>query len=206
MNIDIQDIIAEIQILIRERDTFLEKVPFIVAVDGKSGGGKTTLASVLFKNFGGIVLHMDDFFLRAEQRTVERLAETGGNVDYERFLSVLEQVQKNEPAFYQPYDCKSGSMKPASIIQPCEFVIVEGSYSLHPYFGDYARYKIGMDIEKEEQERRILERNGPQMLQRFLDEWIPKENKYLEEFRIYEKCDLVIKNNHFILNSVLGTD
>lgn len=32
---------------------------------------------------------MDDFFLRIEQRTPERMTEVGGNVDYERFLETV---------------------------------------------------------------------------------------------------------------------
>lgn len=32
-----------------------------------------------------ICFGLDDFFLRMEQRTPERLREVGGNVDYERF-------------------------------------------------------------------------------------------------------------------------
>ena len=168
---------------------------FLIAIDGKSGSGKTTLAADLSKKYGGAVLHMDDFFLRPEQRIKERMEEIGGNVDYERFFEVLEQAKNGEVIRYQPYDCKTGKLKEVQWIEPGEMIIVEGSYSLHPYFGDYAQFKIGLDIEKEEQERRILKRNGPQMLPRFLKEWIPKENQYLDEFQIYKKFDLVIKKN-----------
>lgn len=193
MNIDLKDIIEEIGILIHERDVSGEKTPFIIAVDGKSGGGKTTLASALFKKFGGVILHMDDFFLRPEQRTSERLAEIGGNVDYERFLAVLEQAKSGEVIRYQPYDCKIRKLKEMQLILPEKLIIVEGSYSLHPYFGQYAGYKIGIDIGEEEQKKRILERNGSEMLPNFVNEWIPKENQYLKEFKIFEQCNVVIK-------------
>ena len=57
----------------------------MVAIDGKCTSGKTTLASKLAEIYDCNVFHMDDFFLRPEQRTSERFAEIGGNVDYERF-------------------------------------------------------------------------------------------------------------------------
>ena len=57
----------------------------VIAVDGNCTAGKTTLAECLAKEYDCNVIHMDDFFLRPEQRTAQRLAEPGGNVDYERF-------------------------------------------------------------------------------------------------------------------------
>ena len=73
---------------VRERIRTLlagEKPRIIAAIDGRCGSGKTTLAAWLMEQFDGNLFHMDDFYLRSEQRTPERLAETGGNVDYERF-------------------------------------------------------------------------------------------------------------------------
>lgn len=47
---------------------------------------------------------MDDFFLRIEQRTPERMTEVGGNVDYERFLeTVLFPVSAKKSVIYQPF-------------------------------------------------------------------------------------------------------
>ena len=41
----------------------------IIAIDGNCTAGKTTLAAVLEKEYDCNVFHMDDFFLRPEQRT-----------------------------------------------------------------------------------------------------------------------------------------
>ena len=57
----------------------------LVAIDGRCAAGKTTLAASLQAQLECNVFHMDDFFLRPEQRTSERLHQPGGNVDYERF-------------------------------------------------------------------------------------------------------------------------
>lgn len=57
----------------------------LIAIDGMSASGKTTLGYYLQELFSGNLFHMDDFFLRENQRTPERLAEVGGNIDYERF-------------------------------------------------------------------------------------------------------------------------
>lgn len=85
-------VIAHIEALLAERDHVL------VAIDGPCASGKTMLAATVNKRFGGNVLHMDDFFLRPEQRTPERFAQPGGNVDRERFeTEVLTPLLAGKP-------------------------------------------------------------------------------------------------------------
>ena len=76
-----------------------EKNFVIVAIDGKCTSGKTTLASKLAELYDCNVFHMDDFFLRPEQRTPERFAEVGGNVDYELFLEEVRLPLKSSKTF-----------------------------------------------------------------------------------------------------------
>ena len=80
----------------------------IVAIDGSCTSGKTTLATRLAEIYDCNVFHMDDFFLRPEQRTQERYAEVGGNVDYERFREeVLLPLKKGRAFAYRPFSCKT---------------------------------------------------------------------------------------------------
>ena len=82
--------------------------PIVVAIDGNCTAGKTTLASILEKEYDCNVFHMDDFFLRPEQRTAERYAQPGGNVDYERFQEEVLSPLKQGVAFsYRPFSCKT---------------------------------------------------------------------------------------------------
>ena len=68
-------------------EKLMQKKSFVsIAIDGGAASGKTTLAKVLSEKYHAPVIHMDDFFLRPEQRTPERFAEPGGNLDRERFL------------------------------------------------------------------------------------------------------------------------
>lgn len=51
-------------------DRLLDTQPrVIIAIDGRCGAGKSTLAARLAELCGGNVFHMDDFFLRPEQRS-----------------------------------------------------------------------------------------------------------------------------------------
>ncbi len=79
-------IINDIERLCERIDGLLQSESMLlVGIDGQCASGKTTLAGELSQRYDCNVFHMDDFFLRPEQRTPERMAQIGGNVDYERF-------------------------------------------------------------------------------------------------------------------------
>ena len=62
-------------------DRLLSQKPrVLVAFDGGSAAGKSTLAEYFRSLYDCNILHMDDFFLRPEQRTPQRFEEIGGNV------------------------------------------------------------------------------------------------------------------------------
>ena len=174
------------------RQLLSEKETIIVAIDGNCTSGKTTLAKQLAANYDCNVFHMDDFFLRPEQRTPERFSETGGNVDYERFWEeVLIPLKSGKPFSYRPFDCGTFQLTDPVSVMPKKLNIIEGTYSLHPYFRDVYDLKIRLTISPELQCQRILER--PEFLhQRFFEEWIPMENRYFEGFAISEKCHIIL--------------
>lgn len=164
----------------------------ILAIDGFCASGKTTLAEQLCRHYDCCVIHMDDFFLRPQQRTPERLAQPGGNVDYERFQEeVLTPLQKGLPFSYRPYDCSSGVLMNTVQVAPSRLTVIEGSYSHHPYFGQVYDMRLFLTVTPDLQRQRILQR--PAFLQqRFFEEWIPMEFQYFSAFSIPEKADMVM--------------
>lgn len=165
------------------------KSVLLIAIDGKCASGKTTLGYYLKSLYDCNLFHMDDFFLQPNQRTEERLQETGGNVDYERFQEeVLKVLLRGEQVRYRPYSCKEQSMQKEISIPGRRLNIIEGSYSLHPYFKDPYDLHIFMDISKEKQIENIRNRNGEKRLIRFIEEWIPKEEAYFTKFAIEKEC------------------
>ena len=160
-------------------DALLSEKPFvIIAIDGSAASGKSTLAEQLVQLYDCNLFHMDDFFLRPEQRTPERFAEVGGNVDYERFQEeVLLPLKSGNSFSYRPFDCSTFTLAAPVTVAPKKLNIIEGTYSHHPYFGNPYDLKILLTVDKETQRQRILER--PAFLhKRFFEEWIPMENRY----------------------------
>ncbi len=179
--------------LFDELDKRLAKGKVIASIEGGSASGKTTLGGLLKEIYGCTVFHMDDFFLRPEQRTPERFAEAGGNVDWERFLSeVLKPLSRGETVRYRRFDCSSMSLAEAERISPEKLVIVEGAYSMHPKLAAYYDFAVFLDITPKLQRERILHRNSAEKAQRFFDEWIPLERVYFEETGARARCDMVV--------------
>lgn len=176
------------QLLTQQENT---KQTLFVGIDGRCGAGKTTLGNYLKKKFDCNLFHMDDFFLQMQQRTPERLAEIGGNADYERFFeSVLKPALLGKEILYEPFSCREGRLLECVTIPYQRLNIIEGSYSLHPYFKNPYHVKIFMDISLKKQMETILLRNGAQQAVVFREKWIPKEEAYFEKFNI--KKDTIV--------------
>ena len=169
-----------------------KKSQVTIAIDGGAASGKTTLAKILSEKYHAPIIHMDDFFLRPEQRTPERFAEAGGNLDRERFSEeVISHIQKQETFSYQIFDCSKMALGAYKEIPCSPLIIIEGSYSHHPAFSSAFDLRVFLSVSEEERRKRILTRNGKKS-EMFFNRWIPLENRYFEAFSIREKADILI--------------
>ena len=165
---------------------------YVVAIDGRCGAGKSTLARRLAQDLGGRVICADDFFLRPEQRTPERLTEPGGNLDRERMKSeVIDQLGAGTLR-YTPFDCGVMDFGAPVELPPSRLTIVEGAYSLHPYFGQYYDLAVFVTADLETRLSRIAARPGHNNVKMFRQRWIPMEEQYLSAFEVEQRSDLII--------------
>ena len=167
----------------------------IVAMDGRCASGKTTVATELARRLDAELIHMDDFFLRPEQRTPERLAAPGGNVNYERFLEeVLEPLRRGESASYRPYSCATQTLGEPVAVDAKSVILVEGSYACHPQLREYYDLRVFLTVDPDEQMRRLYARNGA-YAEVFRERWIPLEEAYFRACRVMECCHAVMKTD-----------
>ena len=182
------------RLLLAIRRQLLRRERVIVAIDGRCGSGKTTLAARLQEQLHCSVFHMDDFFLRPEQRTAERFAAPGENVDHERFLEeVLLPLRSGQPVAYRPFLCAQQQLGELITAEPDRLTIVEGAYACHPALWEYYDLRVFLTVDPETQMQRILRRNGPEKAQQFRDRWIPFEEKYFKAFDVQARCDMCIE-------------
>ncbi len=179
--------------LFAKLDSLLSEGNLRLAIEGGSASGKTTLGSLLEQVYNCTLFHMDDFFLRPGQRTPERLAEPGGNVDRERFLEeVLLPVSQDKTVNYRTFDCHSQKLSLPSPMTPKKLTVTEGAYSMHPELAKFYDFSVFLDIDRPLQRERILKRNSPQAAELFFNKWIPLEQKYFQELNIKQTCSMII--------------
>ncbi len=170
------------------RKLLSEKSRVCVAIDGRCGAGKSTLADRLAVEYSGEVIRMDHFYLPLALRGQERV-----NVHYERFdEEVVTGLKSGIPFSYRVFDCRIMDFGESILIGAAPLIIVEGAYSTLPQWEELYDFKIFADISKEEQKRRIILRNGVEGYQNFENKWIPMEEKYFAEYHTVNRCDCKI--------------
>lgn len=179
--------------ILKRAASLIQKNTIVISIDGRAASGKSTIAEILKEILDAELIHMDDFFLPPAHRTPERFAEPGGNVHYERFYEeVVLPLTQGDSFSYRIFDCSKMDYNGLHEIHQKKWIIIEGSYSCHPHFGDYADLKIFSDVDPKIQMERIKKRNGEFMAKRFQNEWIPMEEVYFNHFQIKKNSDLII--------------
>lgn len=168
-----------------------EKGRVIVAIDGRSASGKTTLAQRLSRHTGANVFHIDDFFLPRDLRG-DDFESNGGNIDKERLASeLIAPLLSGEDFTYRKYSCKEERFTEVPV-KRTDVSIVEGTYSTLPAFGKYYDLSIFIYISEEKQQKRLLAREGEERMNDFNTIWIPREERYFSECNTRENSDMQI--------------
>ena len=170
-----------------------ETKKLVVALDGMSCSGKTTFARELVERFSGSVVHMDDFFLPAYRFTEEMQTLPGGNMDRDRFRSeVLTPLAAGRDFAYAPFSCREQALLPDKAAVSGPLIVVEGAYALLPAGGRYWDLALFLQVSAEEQQGRLLLRNGAKGMVPFLMRWIPREEAYFTACDVRARCDAIV--------------
>lgn len=169
-----------------------QKGRILVAIDGRCGSGKSSLADLIAERFVCRLIHMDDFYLPPERRKRDWSEIPGGNMDLLRLEEeVLVWGKRGEPISYAPYCCREGKMGRVRILPFQNLTVVEGSYSQHPRLAPYYDLKIFLTCSAAEQEKRLRQREG-ERYPLFSERWIPLEERYFLQYKIPQQSDIVL--------------
>ena len=164
------------------------KKNIIIALDGRAAAGKTTLATRLYSEFEASIIHMDHFFLPLDLRGEKRV-----NVHYERFLEeVFPQLKARLSFTYRIFDCSVMDYQGIQEVEMKPLIIIEGAYSLLPFWDGIIDLRIFLDIDPETQKARIINRNGTEGYRAFSEKWIPLEEEYIREYKVIERSEIIM--------------
>lgn len=178
--------------------------PFLVAVDGRCGSGKTGFSGIVEQLIPGgkHVAHMDDFYLPWEKRASNWMEVPAGNMDLARVREeILLPVRNGTPLTYPPF-LPDGPVpddygEPVEIDpDDVELILVEGTYSQHPALRESYDLKLFLTCEKEEQTRRLRAREGD-YYPTFDRVWRALEERYFAACGTEEAADLTVDTTGF---------
>ena len=178
--------------------------PFLIAVDGRCGSGKTGFSGIVDQLIPGFkhIAHMDDLYLPWEKRPPDWMETPAGNMDLERLQrEILLPVRSGTPLAYPPF-LPDGPVldeygEPIDVDpDDVELILVEGTYSQHPSLAKYYDYKIFLTCDREEQTRRLQVREG-EYFPTFDRVWRTLEERYFAACGTEEAADLVVDTTGF---------
>lgn len=165
----------------------------LLAIDGRCGSGKTSLAAALAQELGGNVFHMDDFYLPFAARGEGWQSVPAGNMDLDRLRrEVLLPLRAGENVLYRAFDCRGGRFYETEHIPFRPLSIVEGSYSLHPSLRDFYDLRLFLTLDPALQRERLLRREGAARFKDFEALWIPMEERYFDRCAVRDCADCVM--------------
>ncbi len=174
-----------------------EKV-FIIAIDGKSGSGKSTFAKILTKYLFAQIIEGDDFYsggVKIRKDSVQN--RINDCIDWKTQRKVLESLKKNKKATWYAFDWEAfdGSLcQEMTTINANQIVILEGVYSSRKELLDLIDYKILIDTSKEFRLKRLIHREGK--IGEWEKQWHEAEDYYFNNHILsLSDFDLIINND-----------
>ena len=169
----------------------------LVGIDGRGAAGKSTLARGLERAAGDVVVvEFDDFYRPGRERDARAARgdeEIGGNFDWRRLRDqVLTPLSRDEPASYRRYDWPTDELAEWHRVPVGGIVVVEGNYCTRRELFDLFDFTVWIEAPHELRLARGIRRGGEDTRERWLTEWMPEEERYLEAERPASRVDLVV--------------
>jgi uridine kinase len=165
---------------------------FAIAIDGKCGAGKSTLAEDIKKylkanSFEISIIHLDSFIRPKKFRSYYSSPK---DYDFERVLNeVLIPLKNGKRALFDLYDWSSDSFKKQDIINPPTVLIIEGVNSCDKSLKDYMDFMIFVNLDKETRKQRVLKRGD--FTQKEFEVWSEAEDEIYKQRDIENYYDFV---------------
>ncbi|HLG63832.1 MAG TPA: hypothetical protein VKY19_17960 [Ktedonosporobacter sp.] len=179
------------------------KSPVLVALDGRSGTGKSTLAQAVAARVEASIVVSDDFYAGGNddvwygKSAGEKVAQ---GIDWRRMrMEVLEPLLANKAASWHPLDFQAGSgwvgwKEELVTLEPAPVILLDGIYSARPELADLVDVAVLIEIDDLVRRQRLVVREGQDFMQRWHQLWDAAEDYYFTYIRPRSSFDLILSN------------
>jgi uridine kinase len=149
----------------------------LIAIDGRAGAGKTTLAASFYEELSAdktvAVIHMDDLYDGWENALSERLTQT--------LESIVKSHQSKVAFEIDIFNWQSMSFDSKRVIHPVDILILEGVGAGQKVVRDAGATLYWLDIDAEVGIQRVLNRDGNQIASQMKQWQIAQEIHFLRD-------------------------
>ena len=164
-----------------------------VGIDGPGASGKSTLAAGLVEGLPEAVLVEGDDFYRPESDPKRSEVEVAGLFDLPRLASqVLVPHSLGKELQHQRYNWESGVLGDWVRNDSAVPLIVEGVYSTHQALRDFYDLRVWVTALRGVRLARGIERDGEEARSRWVDVWMPSEDRYIADQAPHDHAHLVL--------------
>ncbi|BEL03016.1 AAA family ATPase [Actinoplanes sichuanensis] len=156
----------------------------VLAVEGRSGAGKTTLARAVAARLGAPLIHMDDLYAGWDglQQGVTALHDW-----------VLVPLAEDRPAVWRRWDWAAGAYAEEHPVPDAAWLVVEGVGAGGRVLRPYICGLIWVDSPTVIRKRRALDRDGQTYAPHWA-RWARHEDAFYAAEQVRENADLIIEN------------
>lgn len=185
--------------------------PVFVAIDGRSGSGKSRLSEAVVDALGVsgsvdpmvTVIEGDQFYAGGSAQTwdLRPVAERADRViDWRRQHRLLSQLRSKGAGSWRPFDWDADDWDSddvplltepiRSVIAPV--VVLEGAYSARPELHDLLDLRVLLEVPTEVRRRQLLEREGEAYRSDWEARWSGAEDHYFGSVMPPDRFDLIL--------------
>jgi uridine kinase len=183
--------------------------PLVVGIDGRSGGGKSTLAASLAARLtaehglGVAVIEGDQFYGGGsastwDARTAE--AKAADVIDWRRQRVVLEALVADGEAAWRPFDWLADDWDADEVplatevvrTSSADVVVLEGAYSCRPELHDLLDLAVLLEPPTARRRQQLLDREGEAYRADWEGRWAEAEDHYFGSVMPEDRFDLVL--------------
>jgi uridine kinase len=180
------------------------KNPVLIALDGRSGTGKSIIAQAIARRVEGIIVVGDDFYSGGNDDAwsgfgAQEKVEKG--IDWQRMRTqVLEPLLAKQPAFWHPLDFKPvigwvGWKDETVKLEPAPVILLDGVYSARPELADLVDLAVLVEADDEVRRKRLVMREGQVFMERWHRIWDAAEDYYFSHIRPRSSFDMDVRND-----------
>ena len=166
----------------------MSRAPVIIAIDGRSGAGKTTLAielaARLREHHKVSLFHLEDIYpgWNGLAAGIDRYAAT-----------VLAPLRRGEPARWVSWDWDRHYDGAARITEPAEIVLVEGVGAAAAAAAPFLDAVVWADSPEQDRRTRALARDGASY-EPYWEQWAGQEDEWLAADDVPSRADVRVLN------------